>query len=45
MDLKKELLHVRYDPAKAGPDQMLQAIDKQAFTGKVVTDGAGNPAP
>ena len=45
MELKKDLLHVYYDPAQVGQEQMLQAIDKQAFTGKVVAAEAGNPAP
>jgi hypothetical protein len=27
---------VRYDPAKVTPDQMLKAIDKLDYTGKIV---------
>ena len=42
-DLKKNLLQVQYLPAQVTPDQMLQVIDKQDFTGKVVASGA--PAP
>jgi hypothetical protein len=37
--MKKDLLHVRYDPAKVMPDQMLQAIDKLGYEGKVIVDG------
>jgi copper chaperone CopZ len=36
--LKKDLLHVRYDPAKVSPEQMLQAIDKLGYEGKRMKD-------
>jgi len=36
--MKKDLLHIRYDPAKVTPEQMLQAIDKLGYDGKVVPD-------
>jgi hypothetical protein len=36
--LKKDLLHVRHDPAKVTPEQMLQAIDKVGYEGKVIPD-------
>jgi hypothetical protein len=39
VDLKKDLLHVRYDPAKVTQEQMLQAIAKLDFEGKVIPDG------
>ena len=38
VDLQKDLLHVRYDPAKVTREQMLQAIDKLVYEGKVVPD-------
>jgi hypothetical protein len=37
--LKKDLLHGRYDPARVTPEQMLQAIDKLGYEGKVIPDG------
>jgi hypothetical protein len=37
--MKKDLLHVRYDPAKVSPEQMLQLIDKLGYEGKVIPDG------
>ena len=37
--MKTDLLHVRYDPAKVTPEQMLQAIDKLGYEGKVIPDG------
>jgi copper chaperone CopZ len=39
VDLKKDLLQVRYDPAKVTREQMLQAIDKVGYEGKVIPDG------
>jgi hypothetical protein len=36
--MKKDLLRVRYDPAKVTPDQMLQAIDKLGYEGKVIPE-------
>jgi hypothetical protein len=33
------LLHIRYDPAKVTPEQMLHAIEKLDYEGKVVPDG------
>ena len=42
MDLKNDLLHVRYDPAKVTREQMLQAIDKLGYEGKVIPDDAAS---
>jgi copper chaperone CopZ len=39
VDLKKDLLHIRYDPAQVTVEQMLQAIDKLGYEGKVIPDG------
>jgi hypothetical protein len=39
VDLKRDLLRIRYDPAKVTQGQMLQAIDKLGYEGKVVPDG------
>ena len=36
--MKKDLLHVRYDPARVTPEQMLQAIDKLGYEGKVIQE-------
>jgi hypothetical protein len=33
------LLHIRYVPAKVTREQMLQAIDKLDYEGKVIPDG------
>jgi copper chaperone CopZ len=40
--MKKDLLHVRYDPAKVSREQMLQAIDKLGYEGKVIPDDAAS---
>jgi hypothetical protein len=37
--MKKDLLHIRYDPAKVTREQMLQEIDKLGYEGKVIPDG------
>jgi hypothetical protein len=37
VDLKKDLLHVRYDPAKVTREQMLEAIDKLGYEGHVIS--------
>jgi hypothetical protein len=37
--MKKDLLHIRYDPAKVTREQMLQAIDKLGYEGKVIQEG------
>jgi hypothetical protein len=37
--MKKDLLHVQYDPARVTQEQMLQAIDKLDYKGKVVPEG------
>jgi copper chaperone CopZ len=34
VDLKKDLLHIRFDTAKVTREQMLQAIDKLGYEGK-----------
>jgi copper chaperone CopZ len=39
VDLKKDLLHVRYDPSKVTKEQMVQAIAKLDYEGKIVPDG------
>ena len=39
VDLKKDLLHIRYDPAKVTQKQMLQAIRKLGYEGKVIPEG------
>ena len=36
--MKKDLLHVRYDPARVTREQILQAIDKLGYEGKVIPD-------
>jgi hypothetical protein len=33
------LLQIRYDPSKVTPEEMLQAIDKLGYEGKVIPDG------
>jgi hypothetical protein len=33
------LLHIRYDPAKVTREQMLQAIDKLGYEGKMIPHG------
>ena len=38
--MKKDLLHVRYDPDRVTREQMLQAIDKLGYEGKVIPDDA-----
>jgi hypothetical protein len=38
-DIKKNLLHVRYDPAKVTPEKMLKVIDDKEYDGKVVPEG------
>jgi hypothetical protein len=43
--LKKNLLHVTYDPTKVGSEQMLKAIDKQEFDGEVIPDEGRGSAP
>jgi hypothetical protein len=35
--LKKDLLHVRYDPGKATPEQLVQTVGKQGFQAKIVS--------
>jgi hypothetical protein len=40
VDPKKDLLHVRYDPAKVTRERMLQAIDKLGYQGKAIADDA-----
>ena len=37
--MKKDLLHIRYDPAKVTREQMLKEIDKLGYEGKVISDG------
>ena len=37
--MKKDLLHIRYEPAKVTQAQMLQTIDKLDYKGKVIPDG------
>jgi hypothetical protein len=37
--MKKDLLHIRYDPAKVTREQMLQAIEKLGYEGKVIQEG------
>ena len=37
--MKKDLLHIRYDPAKVTRQQMLQEIDKLGYEGKVISGG------
>jgi hypothetical protein len=37
------VLHIRYDPAKVTQEQMLQAIDKLGYEGKVIPDGDAAP--
>jgi len=37
--MQKDLLHIRYDPAQVTRKQMLQAIEKLDYEGKVVADG------
>ena len=37
--MKKDLLHIRYDPAKVTREQMLQEIDKLGYEGKVIPGG------
>jgi hypothetical protein len=36
--MNKDLLHIRYDPARVTREQMLKAIDKLDYEGKVVPD-------
>jgi hypothetical protein len=43
VDLKKDLLHVRYDPSRVTPEQMLQTIDKLGYEGKILAEDAGTP--
>jgi hypothetical protein len=38
VDLEKDLFHISYDPAKLTPEQMLDAIRKQGFEGKIVPE-------
>jgi len=38
VDPKKDLLHVRYDPARVTRVQMLQAIATLGYEGKVIPD-------
>ena len=40
-DLDNDLLHVRYDAAKATPAEMMKVIAKQGFEAKMVS----GPAP
>jgi copper chaperone CopZ len=42
VDPTKDLLHVRYDPAKVTREQMLQAVDKVGYEGKVIPDDAAS---
>jgi hypothetical protein len=37
VDLKNDLLHVRYDPAKVTREQMVEAIDKLGYEGQVIS--------
>jgi hypothetical protein len=34
--MKKDLLHIRYDPGRVTREQMLQAVSKLDYEGKVV---------
>jgi hypothetical protein len=36
--MEKDLLHIRYDPAKVTPEEMLRAIDKVGYDGKVIQE-------
>jgi hypothetical protein len=36
--LKKDLLHIRYDPVKVTRKQMLKAIDKLGYEGKIIQE-------
>jgi hypothetical protein len=40
--MKKDLLHIRYDPVKVTRQQMQQAISKVGYEGKVVEDAAAS---
>jgi hypothetical protein len=37
--MKKDLLHIHYDPAKVTRQQMLQEIDKLGYEGKIIPSG------
>jgi hypothetical protein len=43
VDLKKDLLLIRYDPSRVTPDQMLQAINKVGYEGIVMGDKDAPP--
>jgi hypothetical protein len=36
VDFIKDLLHIRYDPSKVTPQQMLEEVRKQGFEGTIV---------
>jgi hypothetical protein len=42
VDLKKDLFHIGYDPARVTTDQMLETIRKQGFQGEIVKDTAAS---
>ena len=45
MDLKNNLLRVRYDPDRLTVPDVLKAIDAKGYEGQVVPDGAGTEPP
>jgi copper chaperone CopZ len=36
VDLEKDTLDIAYDPKKVTPEDMLKAVDREGFQGKVV---------
>lgn len=45
MELKKDLLHVTYNPEQVTTEQMLKAIAKLDYQGAIVPHKGAPPAP
>ncbi len=43
VDLKKDLFHIAYDPARVTTDRMLETVRSKGFRGEVVKEGPSAP--
>jgi hypothetical protein len=43
VELKKDLIQVRYNAEKATPEALVRAVDKEGFQAKVVSGPAAAP--
>ena len=43
VDFVKDLIHLRYDPGKVQPGQIMEVVRKQGFEGTIIpANGKGN---